>query len=95
MHPSRKVLSEHELSNAIYTFVLNSWESLSLEEIHYLGFDPAPGSEGERRGLTYLAEVFRAFSEASFERALDARQRRLTIARSQGDSDVDTDAKNR
>ena len=94
-HHHRREMSEHELSNAIYTFTLNRWESLSSDEIAYLGFDPTPGSEGERRGLNFLAELFRDFSEASFERALDARQRRLNIGRFQGDSDADTDAKDR
>lgn len=77
-HQSRRLMSEHELSNAIYTFVLNSWETLSAEEKRYLGFDPMPGSEGERQGLKYLATLFREFTDASFERALDARQRRLS-----------------
>jgi hypothetical protein len=75
---SRKLLSEHELSNAIYRFVLSSWETLSYENKLQLGFDPAPGSVGERQGLMYLAGLFKEFSEASFERALDARQRRLS-----------------
>jgi hypothetical protein len=88
-------MSERELSNAIYTFVLNSWETLSPEEKHYLGFDSAPGSEGEPQGLKYLATLFREFTDANFERALDARQRRLGTDQPLGGSDAGTDAKDR
>ncbi len=91
----RRVMSEYELSNAIHAFVLNSWETLSAEEIGYLGFDPMPGSEGERQGLMYLATLFREFTDASFERALYARQRRLNVGQLQGGSDAGTDAQDR
>jgi len=72
-------MSEHELTHAVYAFIFNSWNALSDEDKHLLGFDPAVCSAGEEQGLKYLHTLFRDFAQASFERALAARKRRLTL----------------